>query len=107
MTSIWILLGKSKFQKSIVTGQETTELFLWSRVESGDKFHERFVSTDCATIEFGGGLDAGKSYEKTSVKLMSKTAHKELEKTFSPDSKVYDLLHRSTVALQLGEPERR
>ncbi len=88
----------SKVQKSIVTGHEvTTKLFLWSRVESGDKFHERFVSTDCATIEFGGGLDAGKSYEKTSVKLMSKTAHEELEKTYSPDSEAYDLLHHEVL----------
>ena len=88
----------AEIQKSLRTCQTLTSgVFLWTKAQFGDRFHERFVSTDCATIEFGGGLGAGKPFEKTTVKLMSKTAHEELQSTYSSDSKAYDLLHKEEL----------
>jgi len=83
---------EANVRKSWSARKARIRIFQWSIVDSGDRFHERFVSTDCATIEFGGGLDTGSGSEKTSVKLMSKSAHDELSNAYKTDSDVYELL---------------
>ncbi len=93
------ILGKTK--DALSKQKVDLTLHQWSMVDDGDRFHERFVVTDCGSIEFGGGLDSErrneKTCEKTSVKLMSSSVKEDLQKAYSITSGIYDLLHHAAL----------
>jgi hypothetical protein len=73
-------------------------LFQWAELEEGgDRFHERFVITDKAAIDFGGGLDTGNDSQKTTVKLMGKSAHEELNNMYRKDTESFLLLNHAEI----------
>lgn len=76
------------------------QLFQWSNQDATSRFHERFLLTDRAAIEFGGGLDRGRDgreTERTTAKLLSSSAIEELTNIYAHDAKTFRLLNSTTI----------
>jgi hypothetical protein len=78
---------------------ETIRLFQWSNQNATSRFHERFLLTDRAAIDFGGGLDRGRETERTSAKLLSPRTTDELKTIYVEDAKVFTLLNTTTIQI--------
>lgn len=77
--------GTTRSIKDKMQSKDSCTFFQWvdSRVNSEERFHERYLLTELGGVEFGGGLRSRPGNEKTSVSLISLQTRESLEKTFS------------------------